>query len=171
MQGTGENFAATVARRRKGCDTYTNGVPMRAYLPFSLTPLASLGAIGCLAQVNLERPDGTIWTDGGAADADGDGLNVDQENAIGTDPGNPDSDADGWTDGEEYSSSTNALDDADHPYEGGWKIDACRNDIEATGQAEGQVADNFELTDQFSDTVRLHDFCDQVVYVIFAAFW
>ena len=144
---------------------------MRAYLPFSLTPLASLGAIGCLAQVNLERPDGTVWTEGGAADADGDGLNIDQENALGTDPGNPDSDADGWTDGEEYTSATNALDDADHPYEGGWKIDACRNDIEPTGEAEGQVADNFELTDQFSETVRLHDFCDQVVYVIFAAFW
>lgn len=144
---------------------------MRAHLPFSLVRLASLGAMGCLAQVDLQRPDGTTWTVGGAEDADGDGLNVDQETALGTDPGNPDSDGDGWNDGDEAGSYTDALDDTDHPYEGGWKIDACRNDIEGTGYGAGDVAQNFEMTDQFGELVKSHDFCDQVVYIVFAAFW
>lgn len=144
---------------------------MRAHLPFSLVPLASLGAMGCLAQVDLQRPDGTTWTVGGAADADGDGLNVDQETALGTDPGNPDSDGDGWNDGAESDSYTNPLDDADHPYEGGWPIDACRNDIEGSGYGAGDVVQAFEMTDQFGEKVKVHDFCDQVVYIVFAAFW
>ena len=57
------------------------------------------------------------------------------------------------------------------PYEGGWPVGACRDDIEPTGNAAGQVANDFALTDQFSDTVHLHDFCDRVVWLVFAAFW
>ena len=57
------------------------------------------------------------------------------------------------------------------PYEGGWPVGACRDEIEPTGNAAGQVANDFALTDQFGDTVHLHDFCDRVVWLVFAAFW
>lgn len=130
---------------------------MRAYLPFTLLP--ALGAVGCIAQVDAD------------ADGDQDGLLASDEAALGTDPGDPDSDGDGWTDGDEVDQYTDPMADADHPYENGWKIDACRADIESTGNAEGEIANNFEMLDQFGETVKLHDFCDQVVYIVFAAFW
>jgi cytochrome oxidase Cu insertion factor (SCO1/SenC/PrrC family) len=57
------------------------------------------------------------------------------------------------------------------PYEGGWPVGACRDDLSATGNAVGQVANDFALPDQFGDTVHLHDFCDRVVWLVFAAFW
>jgi hypothetical protein len=57
------------------------------------------------------------------------------------------------------------------PYEGGWPVGACRDDIEPSGNAAGQVANDFALPDQFGDTVHLHDFCDRVVWLVFAAFW
>lgn len=127
---------------------------MRSFLPFTLLP-----AVGCIANVELD------------ADADADGLLASEEAALGSDPSNPDTDGDGWTDGEEAASYTSPISDADHPYEAGWKIDACRSDVESTGNGEGEVANNFEMIDQFSETVRLHDFCDQVVYIVFGAFW
>lgn len=57
------------------------------------------------------------------------------------------------------------------PYEGGWPVGACRDDISPSGNAVGQVANDFALPDQFGDTVHLHDFCDRVVWLVFAAFW
>jgi len=57
------------------------------------------------------------------------------------------------------------------PYTGEWAVGACRDDITATGNAAGQVANDFALPDQFGDTVHLHDFCDRVVWLVFAAFW
>lgn len=130
---------------------------MRAFLPFSLLP--ALGAVGCIAEVAID------------ADMDADGLPASEESALGTDPTKADSDGDGWDDGEEVGQYTDPLSDLDHPYESGWKIDACRNDIEATGYGEGEIASNFEMLDQFGETVRLHDFCDQVVFIVFGAFW
>jgi hypothetical protein len=123
----------------------------------ALLPLLTL--VGCLADVNFD------------ADADGDGLLTSQESELGTNPANPDSDDDGWDDGEEAAQHTDPLDDTDKPYIGGWTIDACRADVESTGNAEGEVANDFALLDQFGDTVHLHDFCNQVVWMIFAAFW
>lgn len=130
---------------------------MRAFLPFTLLP--ALGGIGCIAQVDAD------------ADGDQDGLLASDEAGLGTDPGNPDSDGDGWTDGDEVAQYTDPLADTDHPYQNGWTIDSCRSEVESTGQGEGDVASNFELIDQFNETVKLHDFCDQVVYMVFAAFW
>lgn len=124
-------------------------------LLFSLAlPLA-----GCLADVAVD------------VDADGDGLADVDEAALGSDPGKPDSDGDSFLDGEEAEQHTNPVDPDDHPYHGGWKIGSCRNDVEPTGTAEGEVANDFELVDQFDELVSLHDFCDRVVFVVFAAFW
>ena len=119
----------------------------------------ALLATGCFAEVKLD------------ADADGDGLLASEEAALGTDPANPDSDDDGWSDGDEAAQHTDPLLDTDKPYAGGWTIGACRDDVEPTGNAAGQVANDFALTDQFGDTVHLHDFCDRVVWLVFAAFW
>lgn len=129
---------------------------MRAFLPFTLLP--ALGA-GCVATVGID------------ADMDGDGLDASKEAVIGTDPANADSDGDTYDDGDEVAQYTDPLDPADHPYQNGWKIDSCRSSVESTGQSEGEVASNFEMLDQFGETVKLHDFCDQVVYMVFAAFW
>ena len=119
----------------------------------------ALVGLGCFADVKID------------ADADGDGLLASEEATLGTDPANPDSDDDGWDDGEEVSGHTDPLLDTDKPYEGGWTIGACRDDIVATGQAVGQVANDFGLLDQFGETVHLHDFCDRTVWLVFAAFW
>ena len=61
--------------------------------------------------------------------------------------------------------------DTDHPYAGGWPIDACRDDLVSTGNNVGQVATDFELLDQHGEYVRLHDFCGQEVLLVSAAFW
>lgn len=105
-------------------------------------------------------------------DADGDGLLDSEELDWGTDPGATDSDGDGFTDGDEVAQNTDPADEADKPYQAGWPIDACRYDYEdaETGTSEGDIAANFALPDQFGETVRLHDFCGQVVLVMGAGF-
>jgi len=110
--------------------------------------------------------------DAASPDSDGDGLTDAEEAELGSDPNNPDSDGDGWTDLEEVNGNTDPMKKNDHPYEGGWAIAACRDDIESSGNNRpGDVAQQFELNDQFGDTVRLHDFCDREVVLIGAAFW
>jgi len=122
-----------------------------------LLPLLFAG--GCVAQVDIDD------------DPDGDGLADVDEVRLGADPGNPDSDGDGYLDGAEAAAYANPADAADHPLEGGWAMGACRNDLEGEGNAVGQIAQNFGLMDQFGETVHLHDFCDKIVFVTFAAFW
>lgn len=118
-----------------------------------LIPLTFLWA-GCLAEVDVNT------------DPDLDGLSDADEAALGSDPGNPDSDGDTFSDGEEAAQSTDPTDPDDHPYLGGWRIDACRDD----DKGEDAAAD-FSLMDQFGEQVTLHSFCDRVVYMVFAAFW
>ena len=134
---------------------------MRVALPVLLL------AAGCdMATVNMPFDD------------DADGLLTDQEEQLGTDPENPDSDDDGYQDGAEYDDHTDPLDGEDHPYLSGWPIDACRTQMDPAGDtggmgavAQGDVAANFALTDQFGETVHLHDFCGQVVLIESSAFW
>ena len=106
-------------------------------------------------------------------DGDGDGLLSDAEEEMGTDPENPDSDDDGFTDGDEVDNSTDPLNPSEHPYTGGWKIDACKADMsdEGTGTDIDDVAPNFSLTDQYGDPLSLHDFCGKVVLIESSAFW
>jgi len=111
-------------------------------------------------------------TDPADADSDDDGLEDGEEvNDHSTDPLDADSDADGWDDGEEVDGYTDPLSADDHPYTGGWSINSCRDSIVSTGTSVGDIAPNFELSDQYGDTVRLHDFCDRAVLVTFGAFW
>lgn len=104
-------------------------------------------------------------------DADGDGLTDAEEEDLGTDPNEADSDGDGFGDGAEVDANTDPSDDGDKPYEGGWAKDDCRGSISATGTGKGDVANDFALKDQYGEQVHLHDFCDRVVYMVFAAFW
>jgi hypothetical protein len=57
------------------------------------------------------------------------------------------------------------------PYQGGWDIGDCQDEVVATGTQIGQVVPDFQLTDQFGDTVRLHDFCHKAVFITDGAFW
>lgn len=106
-------------------------------------------------------------------DNDGDGIMPDEEASLGTDPNSPDSDGDGYGDGEELDLYTDPADASDRPYVGGWPIDSCRHDYPegGTGVEVGDIAPNFELTDQYGDTVRLHDFCAHAVIIELAAYW
>jgi hypothetical protein len=112
-----------------------------------------------------------LGTDPEIADSDGDGLSDgDEVNLYGTDPSSADSDGDGYEDGEEVESFTDPLTEADHPYLGGWPIDACRMDVIPTGNDVGDIAENFTLLDQFGEYVRFHDFCNHTIFLIAGAF-
>lgn len=129
----------------------------------SLLPIALLfsGLAGCL-------PDRDEL---GGQDSDGDGLTDSEEAELGTDSSNADSDGDGLSDFEEVEANTDPNDADDVPYAGGWAIDACRDDIESTGNGVGDIVEDFELPDQFGDSLRLHDFCGKLVVLVSAAFW
>jgi len=115
----------------------------------------SLG-VGCVTEVDL------------ALDLDRDGLLLEEE--WGTDPHNPDSDEDGHLDGAEVDAGADPLDIDDHPYRGGWSLDACRKSIESSGDQEGEIAHNFHISDQYEDTLKLHDFCGKVVLIEVSGF-
>jgi Bacterial TSP3 repeat len=121
--------------------------------------LAATLVVGCVTPVNVD------------IDADQDGLLTSQEEKAGTDPFNEDSDGDGFADGLEVDSGRDPLDAESKPYTGGWKTDSCANDIASTGSAVGDVGADFELMDQFGETVRLYDFCAHTIYIVFGAFW
>jgi len=104
-------------------------------------------------------------------DDDGDGLTNGEEQILGTDPERSDSDGDGYADNVELDENTSPIDKEDHPYAGGWPIAACRDEVQSTGHAVGEVADDFMLLDQNGETIRLHSFCDRVVLLVGAAFW
>ena len=124
-----------------------------------MSGLIPLLLYGCAAVVEIDQ------------DADGDGLIDPEEAAAGSDPGDPDSDGDGFDDGTEVLGNTDPASSGDKPYQNGWPIDSCRWDVGGEGGEIGQVSAGFELLDQYGETVRLHDFCNQVVQLVFAAFW
>ncbi|MEE2749910.1 MAG: hypothetical protein VX519_00645, partial [Myxococcota bacterium] len=130
---------------------------MRFYCWFPLLLL-----VGCV-------PVGT--ESGSGVDTDGDGLTDELEASLGTDPSVADTDGDGESDGDEVAGNTSPLDADDHAYQGGWSIAACRDAVVATGNEVGEIAEDFSLLDQFGDRVRLHSFCDSVVWLVGAAFW
>tara|TARA_R110002110_G_scaffold191235_1_gene399412 strand:- start:235 stop:642 length:408 start_codon:yes stop_codon:yes gene_type:complete len=103
-------------------------------------------------------------------DSDGDGLTDTEEEVLGTDPLSTDTDGDGWTDGVEDNSYTDPTDPDDHPYEGGWPIDACRYDLISTGMGEGNVINDVTLLDQYDEELRLHDLCNHVIMIEHAGF-
>ena len=76
-----------------------------------------------------------------------------------------DLDGDGHSNADEEAGGSDPRDPADVPYAGGWRKDACRDDVTATGNGVGEVAEDFAIPDQFGDTFHLWDFCDHVVLV------
>ena len=56
-------------------------------------------------------------------------------------------------------------------YAGGYNINPCNPEVQATGYAVGQVAGDFELIDQYGENLRLSDFCGNAVLLVSAAFW
>lgn len=133
-----------------------------------LLPLLATGCVGSGA----ESPAPVADTDADSLpDADGDGLSDDAEAGLGTDPAVADTDGDGTGDGDEIDGNTDPLDADDKPYQGGYPKDACRGSIEGTGYAAGEVVADLAAMSQFGETIHLQDFCDHVVWVVFAAFW
>jgi peroxiredoxin len=104
-------------------------------------------------------------------DDDGDGLTNGEEDALGTDRGERDTDGDGYDDGEEVDGHTDPTERQDHPYAGGWPIDACRDEISPTGNGIGQITSDFALLDQHGEEVRVHDFCGKEVLLLSSAMW
>ena len=161
--------------------------------------LIALAVTACASEGSLERPErpgvdipgggdegghGDEGDDGGNggnggggnegntdADDDHDGLTNGEEEDLGTDPNSADTDGDGYDDGDEVDRYTDPLSRDDHPYTGGYPIDSCRFDVQATGNDVGQVAKNFTLKDMHGESVRLHDFCDRAVVVVVSAAW
>ena len=78
-------------------------------------------------------------------DTDGDGLTDSEEEELGSNPEEVDSDGDGFEDGVEADWYTDPTNPQDHPYEGGWPIDSCRNDLVSSGMAEGDVINDVKL--------------------------
>jgi len=104
-------------------------------------------------------------------DSDGDGLSDAEEEELGLDPDRVDSDGDGFDDGVELAENADPTDPTHHPYAGGYGIDACWADIQPTGDAVGQVTNDFALMDQHGEDVRLHDFCGRQVLLVTSAMW
>lgn len=136
-----------------------------------LAALAVVLAPACTGLTGEEPNDELAGETGTAPDADGDGLSDADEDALGTDPTASDSDGDGFSDGEEVDQNTDPTDQASVPFEGGWPISACNGKVEGEGWDEGDVSNDWAMTDQFGESVNLHAFCDNVVYLVFAAFW
>ena len=88
----------------------------------------------------------------------------------GQDP-SADDDGDGFSNGEERAQNTDPNDADDHPYAGGWPIDACRDSVQPTGDRAGDIASGWSRMDQFGEQISLHDFCDHAVLLVGSAFW
>jgi hypothetical protein len=93
--------------------------------------------------------------------------------------GGGDADGDGYTTGEEQQAGTNPNYAYSHPYTGGYNVGFC--ETEPTGPTgdngyaaayqEGDVVENFTLTDQYGESVDLYSFCGQNVMLAIGAFW
>jgi len=81
-----------------------------------------------------------------------------------------DEDGDGFTNGDEEALGADPLDAEDIPYAGGWVKSPCPDDFQATGDAEGQLTEDFTLVDQYGEDWSLHDFCGSVVLIEFSGF-
>lgn len=91
------------------------------------------------------------------SDADSDGLNDCEEEALGSDPAKDDTDGDGLTDLEEVDCGTSALDADDTCYACGWGKNNPGN-IQATGAGVDDIMENVTLVDQCGDRVNMYDF-------------
>ena len=132
-------------------------------IKWSLLALMSSACLG--VDVDLDGKDGAN------VDSDGDGVSDAEEADLGTNPNEEDSDGDGYTDGEELDQGFDPIDPDDHPYLGGYNVSRCDPTPSSTGNAPGQIAEDFELVDQYGEQVRLSDFCGNAVLLVAAAEW
>ncbi len=128
-----------------------------------MRPLAFLFALPLVACAPTEI---TVPTD-----EDHDGVMSDEEAVAGTDPQNADSDGDGHDDGVELDQGFDPNDADDHPYKGGYAVNRCSTEPEATGSGVGQIFAGFTLGDQHGEEVSLYDFCGSYVYIVAGTFW
>ena len=135
-------------------------------------------------------------TDVDSADSDGDGLDDAAEADAGTDPLVADSDDDGVDDGAEVTDGTSPLNGYSHKYEeGDYAVGSAGVPAEATGPTgesvqyydanrdgedeeyswvsyqEGDIAENFTLSDEFEQDVDLYSFQGRWIYMTFSAEW
>jgi hypothetical protein len=127
-------------------------------------------------------PDGGGGGDDGADDGGDDGGGDDGGSGTGGDGDDGDDGTSG--DGSDDGTSGDGGDGGttteevppESPYQGGWDIGTCQDDIQgnaASPQAAnvGAVLMDWTLPDQFGDQVRLYDFCHEVVYYVVVAGW
>ena len=118
----------------------------------AIASVLTLLAAGC-----GESKDETIAGCDEMSDADSDGLNDCEEEALGSDPAKDDTDGDGLTDLEEVDCGTSALDADDTCYACGWGKNDPGN-IQATGAGVDDIMENVTLVDQCGDRVNMYDF-------------
>jgi len=114
-----------------------------------------------------------LGTDPDLVDSDGDGIEDGDEVDQGLNPLDTDSDGDGIDDGEELDIGTDPSDATSKPYTGGWPMDSCADEISGapSSNRNGEVVNNFQLTDQHGDLVNFYDFCDHAVLLVVSAEW
>lgn len=117
------------------------------------------------------------------SDSDGDGLSDSEEDDLGTDPDDEDSDGDGIDDGQEVEDGTSPTNPYSMTYEfGDYNVGNCDEIPEATEPsganngyaatwAEGDIAANFTMQDQYGQDVHLYSFCGQNIMLAFGAVW
>jgi hypothetical protein len=96
-------------------------------------------------------------TDGGGGSTDG--------GSGGTDGGS----STGGTDG--GSSTGGGSGDGARDYAGGYPTNRCATTPSPTGTNVGDISPDWELTDQYGESVRLSDFCGSLVLLEASAFW
>jgi thiol-disulfide isomerase/thioredoxin len=97
-----------------------------------------------------------------------------------------DDDDDGFTNAEEEAAGTNPNYAYSHPYTGGYNVGFCDTPPEPTGPTglgendrgvtwtayqEGDVVENWTMTDQYGEDVDLYSFCGKTVMVSLSAGW
>ena len=123
---------------------------------------------------------------GGSDDRDDDLLSNEFEAQIGSDPDNADTDGDGFDDGHEYVNYFSPTKDDDHPYTNSdyprgplpdsdtWS--AMKDEAEADedmgrGWAPGNFSKNFDVIDQYGDSLKLKRFFGEVIVIDVSAEW
>lgn len=121
--------------------------------------------------------------DDASVDSDGDGLTDQEEAELGTDPNDVDTDGDGQEDGAEVEAGTSPTNPYSLTYEyGDYNVGNCTelpeasdpsgpNNDYANTWANGDVAANFTLVDQYGQDVSLYSFCGQHIMIAFGAAW
>jgi hypothetical protein len=110
---------------------------------------------------------GSGSTDGGSGSTDGGGSTGGGSTGGGSTDGG--STGGGSTGG--GSTGGGGSGDGARDYAGGYPTNRCATTPSATGYGVGDISPDWELTDQYGDSVRLSDFCGSVVLLESSAFW